>query len=129
MSDSPSTSAAVDEQVVIKDQPLAVSAAESAAEQDQQQALRDLTPSEVASGMRVRVSSPFREYYDGIVSSLTAVNATGPFDILPRHHNFISLLLPCELIIRTLQQGDQKIRISGGIMHVKADQVIVFLDV
>jgi hypothetical protein len=118
------TSSAVDEQVVIKDEATVVTHDEAA----QQQALQDFSTTD-ASSMRVRVSSPFREYYDGVVSSLTAVNATGPFDILPRHHNFISLLLPCELIIRTLQQGEQKIRISGGIMHVKADQVIVFLDV
>jgi len=26
-------------------------------------------------------------------------------------------------------KGDQKILISGGLMHVKADRVIVFLDV
>ncbi|PIZ62794.1 hypothetical protein COY17_01895, partial [Candidatus Saccharibacteria bacterium CG_4_10_14_0_2_um_filter_52_9] len=61
--------------------------------------------------------------------SLTAVNDTGTFDILPQHHNFISLLAPCEMVIRTVKTGDQKIRISGGIMHVKADRVIVFLDV
>jgi len=32
-------------------------------------------------------------------------------------------------VVRTVSKGDQKIRISGGIMHVKADQIIVFLDV
>lgn len=79
--------------------------------------------------MRVRVYSPFRDYYDGNAFSISGVNATGPFDILPRHHNFISLLSACELIIRPTAGGEQRIVISGGIMHVKADQVIVFLDV
>jgi len=79
--------------------------------------------------MRVRVYSPFRDYYDGSAFSISAVNATGPFDILPRHHNFISLLSACELVIRPADGGEQRIVISGGIMHVKADQVIVFLDV
>lgn len=79
--------------------------------------------------MNVKVHSPFRDYYDGQAFSLTAENETGPFDILPKHHSFISLLSPCELIIRTVDQGEQKIRISGGIMHVKTDRVIVFLDV
>ena len=79
--------------------------------------------------MGVRVYSPFRDYYDGTAFSISAVNATGPFDILPRHHNFISLLSACELVIRSVAGGEQKIVISGGIMHVKADQVIVFLDV
>jgi hypothetical protein len=79
--------------------------------------------------MRLRVYSPFRDYYDGDAFSISAVNATGPFDILPRHHNFISLLSAGDLIIRSTIGGDQKIVISGGIMHVKADQIIVFLDV
>jgi hypothetical protein len=78
--------------------------------------------------MNVRVHSPFKNYYDGVAFSVTAENQTGPFDILPKHHNFISLLTACEMIIRTTK-GEQKIQISGGIMHVKADELIVFLDV
>lgn len=79
--------------------------------------------------MNVKIHSPFRDYYDGQAFSLSAENATGPFDILPKHHSFISLLSPCEVTVRTVDKGDQKIRISGGIMHVKTDRVIVFLDV
>lgn len=79
--------------------------------------------------MEVKVYSPFRDYYDGLAFSLSAVNDTGPFDILPEHHNFISLLNACDLVVRTVNNGDQKIRISGGLIHVKADKVIVFLDV
>lgn len=79
--------------------------------------------------MHVKVHAPFNTYYDGRAFSISGVNATGPFDILPKHHSFITLLSPCDLVIRTLQKGDQKITISGGLMHVKADEVIVFLDV
>lgn len=79
--------------------------------------------------MHVKVHSPFRDYYDGQAFSISAENATGPFDILPKHHNFLSLLQACEITVRTVNKGDQRIRISGGLMHVKADQVIVFLDV
>lgn len=78
--------------------------------------------------MHIKVYSPFHVYFDDDAYSISAVNATGPFDILPRHHNFMTLLSPCELVIRKSDRL-QKIRISRGIMHVKADQVIVFLDV
>jgi F0F1-type ATP synthase epsilon subunit len=40
----------------------------------------------------------------------------------------MTLLDPCELVIR-YTGGEQRIRISRGIMHVKADRVTVFLDV
>ena len=96
-----------------------------------QQALNEYSKVE-ANGelsMYVRVYSPYREYYDGQAFSISAENATGPFDILPRHHNFISLLNACDIVIRTINKGDRRIRIGGGLMHVKADQTIVFLDV
>jgi F0F1-type ATP synthase epsilon subunit len=78
--------------------------------------------------MHIRVYSPFKVYFDDEGDSISAVNATGPFDILPRHHNFMTLLAACEIVIRTFR-GEEKIRISGGLMHVKADQVTVFLDI
>ena len=78
--------------------------------------------------MAVKVYSPFRVFFDEMANSISGVNDTGPFDILPHHHNFITLLKAGELVIQTLH-GEQRIRISGGIMHVKADKVVVFLDV
>jgi F0F1-type ATP synthase epsilon subunit len=78
--------------------------------------------------MHIRVSSPFTTYFDAEALSISAVNDTGPFDILPHHHNFITLLNECDIIVRS-KQGDSHIHISGGVMHVKADQVVVFLNV
>jgi F0F1-type ATP synthase epsilon subunit len=78
--------------------------------------------------MHVKVYSPFKVYFDDTADSISGQNATGPFDILPKHHNFMTLLQPCELVIRTFR-GEEKIRISGGLMHVKADQITVFLDI
>lgn len=117
----------VDEQKVIKSaQPVP----QTKTSKEQRRAATDYkTKSGSQLNMRVKVYSPFRDYYNGRAFSVSAKNDTGPFDILPRHHNFISLLGPCEIIIRTVEEGEQKIIISGGIMHVKADQVIVFLDV
>ena len=78
--------------------------------------------------MHLKIYSPYKVYFDGDALSLSAESATGPFDILPMHHNFITLLEPCDAVVRT-PRGDQTIRISGGMMHVKADDVVVFLDV
>ncbi len=78
--------------------------------------------------MHLKVYSPFKTYFDDNAFSVSAVNATGPFDILPHHHNFMTLLGNGNIVIRSTH-GEQKIRISQGIMHVKKDRVIVFLDV
>ncbi|MEI9914118.1 MAG: hypothetical protein WDN66_04025 [Candidatus Saccharibacteria bacterium] len=79
--------------------------------------------------MEVKVASPFTRYYDGQAFSVSAINATGPFDILPKHHNFMSLLQPCNLVIRTANGDEKKLDIAGGLLHVKADKVTVFLDI
>ena len=78
--------------------------------------------------LHLKVYSPFKTYFEDNVFSVTAVNATGPFDVLPKHHNFMTLLNPCEVVLQT-ESGEGKIRIARGIMHVKADKVVIFLDV
>jgi F0F1-type ATP synthase epsilon subunit len=80
-----------------------------------------------------KIYSPYKVYFEGDIVSLSAENATGPFDILAGHHNFLTLLSPCEIIARKeLGESDdksEKIKITRGIMHVKADDVVIFLDV
>lgn len=79
--------------------------------------------------LQVKIYAPFRTYYEGPASSFSAVNATGPFDILPRHKNFMSLLMPCNIVVRAPQRPDFSMPIERGVMHVKKDKVTVFLDV
>ena len=78
--------------------------------------------------MHVKIYSPFKVYFEGEAKSVSAESATGPFDILPKHHNFITLLEPCDVVVRT-NVDEQTIRIGGGMMHVKADDLVIFLDV
>ncbi len=77
--------------------------------------------------MEVKVYSAFRSYFDDKAYSVSALNHTGPFDILPRHHNFMCLLKAGELKINA-PSGDQAIPVNMGLMHIKADRVVVFLD-
>lgn len=80
---------------------------------------------------KLKVYAPFKVYYDGNAKSVSAVNNTGPFDILVNHHNFITLLNPCDVVIR--EEGKEKspmiIQISKGIMQIHDNDVIIFLDV
>jgi hypothetical protein len=130
MSDEPAkpTANPVTEQKAIQED---ASAPKTREEQDKQQAFDTFSQAKKEDGvnMNVKVYSPSRVYYDGLAFSVTATNDTGEFDILPKHHPFMSLLAPCDLILRTASEGNRQISISGGLMHVKADQVIVFLDI
>lgn len=78
--------------------------------------------------LNVLVYAPFKTYFNGLANSVSAKNAKGVFDILPMHHSFITLLDPGFVTIRG-EQGEQKIEIDKGLMHVNLNQVTVFLDV
>jgi F0F1-type ATP synthase epsilon subunit len=87
-----------------------------------------LAAAEVKETIAIKVYAPFKVYYEGDGYSLSAVNETGPFDILPRHHNFLCMLVPCTLVIDT-PAGQRTVKINRALMHVKADRVVVFVDV
>jgi F0F1-type ATP synthase epsilon subunit len=78
--------------------------------------------------MYVKVYAPFKVYFEGDAFSLTAENETGPFDVLPKHHNFLCMLVPCNLVIKTPDET-KTIKIARALMHVKAEKVTVFVDV
>ncbi len=81
------------------------------------------------SKIHIKLFSPYKVYFDDDAKSISAENDTGPFDILPRHHNFITLVNPCEILIKTMDDKEKRIRISKAVMHVRHNIITVFLDV
>ncbi|MGB4758596.1 MAG: hypothetical protein WBP26_00920 [Candidatus Saccharimonadales bacterium] len=78
--------------------------------------------------MHVKVYGPFKVYVDEEAYSISAVNHTGPFDVLGEHHKFITILDACEVVVHTVEET-KRIRINRGVMHVSENSVVVFLDV
>jgi F0F1-type ATP synthase epsilon subunit len=76
----------------------------------------------------VKVYAPFQVFFEGDAYSVSGVNESGPFDILPRHYNFLCMLVPCDMVIKT-PLGDKTVKIERAFMHVKAEKVTVFVDV
>ncbi|HSX47046.1 MAG TPA: hypothetical protein VLF87_03615, partial [Patescibacteria group bacterium] len=56
-------------------------------------------PTHDSEHMHVKVYAPFKVYYDGEAESISAENDTGPFDILRKHHNFMTLLNPGDIVV------------------------------
>lgn len=79
--------------------------------------------------IHVKVYSPYQTYFDDEAQSISAENDTGPFDILPKHHNFMTLVNACEVTIRLEGGTSKRIRISRGVLHVRSNKVTLFLDV
>lgn len=77
----------------------------------------------------VKIYSPAKIYFDGQALSFSAVNDTGPFDVLARHKNFMSLLRPCDIKVRKPDNSEFTLPITRGVLHVKANKITVFLDI
>lgn len=86
-------------------------------------------PETVANILHLKIFSPAEVRFDGPALSVSAVNDTGAFDILPNHHNFITLLNPCDIDIVTQSNEHTKIKIKNGVMHVKMNVITIFLDI
>jgi F0F1-type ATP synthase epsilon subunit len=81
-----------------------------------------------AKRFKAKIFSPYQTYYQGEAVSLSAANRTGPFDILPGHINFFSLLTGGTVVINT---GFQRLefQIGRGVLRVNSDEVTLFADV
>lgn len=86
-------------------------------------------PESSTTTVSVKIFSPSEVYFDGPAVSVSAVNDTGAFDILPSHHNFITLLNPCDVDICMQNNEHTKIKIKNGVMHVKMNVITIFLDI
>lgn len=85
-------------------------------------------PGKNAKRFKIKIFSPYQTYYEGEAVSISATNRTGPFDVLPGHINFFSLLTGGTVVLNT---GYQRLefQIGRGIIRVNHDNVTLFADV
>ncbi len=78
--------------------------------------------------LQVTARAPFNIYYEGPANVVSAVNQVGPFDILPGHADFFSILSPCEVIVEPTEGEPIKFMASNGIVTVRGDEVMLFVN-
>lgn len=78
--------------------------------------------------LQVKIFSPFQTYYDGKAKSVSAVNKTGPFDVLSGHANFFSVVEPGDVQVDT-GTAKHSYRIERGIIKVAGNEVTLFANV
>lgn len=81
-----------------------------------------------ATTVDVSIRSPEKLIFQGKAASVSSFNTVGPFDILPEHENFISLV-KTKIIIHKDNINKQEFPIESGILKVKDNQVFIFLGV
>lgn len=78
--------------------------------------------------INVIARAPFHVYFEGPAQALSAKNKVGVFDVLPGHADMFSVLQPCDVVIET-DAEPVVFAISSGIITVKSDDVMLFVDV
>lgn len=76
----------------------------------------------------VKISSPYETYFEGEALAVSAVNETGPLDILPNHANLLSILIPGNVLVH-LEDRKVIVPLKRGIMKVSTNKVQIFADV
>lgn len=80
-----------------------------------------------ADRLNVIARAPFTVYYEGEADAVSATNQIGPFDVLPGHADFFSVLDPGQVIIET---GDEPIvfDINAGIITARNNEIHLFVN-
>ena len=78
--------------------------------------------------LHVEVRNPDKVLFSGTAVTVSSKNSVGPFDILPQHENFISLLSGNITIYQDKHQK-QEIPSTSAIVKNKLNKVNIFLGV
>ncbi len=79
--------------------------------------------------LQVKAYAPFHVFYEGPAQVVSAINQVGPFDVLPGHAVFFSILKKGEVVIDPGEGDLVQFEIANGIMSVQADQVEIFVNI
>lgn len=78
--------------------------------------------------LMVKVRSREGLLFDGRVYAISSTNDIGPFDVLPLHANFVSVIQ--NFLIITLVDGSKKhIQVDKGLIRVRENKADIFLGI
>ncbi len=84
--------------------------------------------SEAPLDLHVIARAPFALYYDGAASAVSAANRIGPFDILPGHADFLTMLTAGTITIETNNEP-VTIDAKNGLVTVRDNEVLLFVNI
>lgn len=76
--------------------------------------------------LRVRIISPQQTFFEGEALSVSSKNMQGPFDILPEHANFITIIENSPIIIRIQDQKPQMFKFPIAIIYTTLNMVNIY---
>lgn len=95
---------------------------------DNQKTIDQLEARAQGKQLQVKVITSSKVYFDGPAFAVSSFNKVGPFDILPQHENFITLLKK-NVVIRGLDGKQTEIPCENGLLEVSENRVRVFIGI
>lgn len=74
------------------------------------------------------ITNPERIFFDGEAYSISSKNDSGPFDILPNHAHFVSLLNDVKVEVVSKEEKKLTFAVARGLISAKDNKVRVFVD-
>jgi len=79
----------------------------------------------VAAQLTVEIASPENQIWEGSAVSVSSVNSAGPFDILPLHANFITIIENKPIKINT-GTGIKEFSFPNAIIYSSKNRVVIY---
>jgi F0F1-type ATP synthase epsilon subunit len=79
--------------------------------------------------LKVRISKATKVVWEGDAASVSSKNADGPFDVLPMHANFLTLIREEPIVIRCADGSQETYNFNQAVMYVKDDEVKIYTEI
>lgn len=81
----------------------------------------------ITEELKVDIRNRKEQFYDGTAKTVSSINDTGEFDVLPKHANFVTLIRGYVIVDRGLP-SEKKFEVDNGVLAAKTGAVDVYLD-
>ena len=83
----------------------------------------------ISGELQVVVATPDELIWEGKAESVSSENSAGPFDILPQHANFVTMIKGKPITIRTIGDGEKTFTYKNAVITVAKDKVSIYNDI
>lgn len=81
----------------------------------------------IKTSIAVDIRNRKEQFFKGDAKTVTSLNDTGEFDVLPKHANFVTLIRGYIIVDKGLAT-EKKFEIDNGVLAAKTNAVDVYLD-
>lgn len=79
--------------------------------------------------LSVKINSPDKVIWEGEASVVSSINSKGPFDILPLHANFITIVENKPIKIKTIEDKLIDFTFPHAVLYIHGNKVLIYTNI